>query len=218
MIMAAILSGSKTKIAPVFRTIFILPYAVPSVVSMLVWKNMLNGAFGVVNRTLMSIGLVSTPIAWLSDPWLAKFTTVMINLWCGFPYFMLLTLGTMTAISSDIFEAARIDGAGSLQIFRRITLPLVIYQTAPLIVMSFTANINNFGAIFFLTGGNPVVADSTVTSAKGTDILVTWIYNLTINLQKYQYASALAVMIFIVLAPFAVFNFRRTKSYKEGEL
>jgi arabinogalactan oligomer/maltooligosaccharide transport system permease protein len=84
--------------------------------------------------------------------------------------------------------------------------------------MSFTYNINNFGAIFFLTGGSPTVADSTITSAGGTDILVTWIYKLTITLLKYNYASVIAVMIFIVLAPFAIFNFRQTKAYKEGSL
>ncbi|MDF2485826.1 MAG: ABC-type transporter, integral rane subunit [Herbinix sp.] len=218
MIMAVVLLDNKLKIAPLFRGIFILPYAVPSVVSMLVWQNLLNGSFGTVNRTLMQLGVIDKVIPWLSDPWLAKFTVVMINLWAGFPYFMLLITGTMTAISADLFEAAKIDGAGRYQLFRKITLPLVLYQTMPLIIMSFTHNINNFGAIFFLTGGDPVVADSTVTSAGGTDILVTWIYKLTINLSKYNYASVLAIMIFVILAPFAIFNFRRTKSYKEGEL
>ncbi len=218
MIMAVILLDNKLKIAPIFRGIFILPYAVPSVVSMLVWQNLLNGSFGTVNRTLMQLGIIDKTIPWLSDPWLAKFTVVMINLWAGFPYFMLLITGTMTAISADLFEAARIDGAGRFQLFRKITLPLVLYQTMPLIIMSFTHNVNNFGAIFFLTGGDPRVADSTITSAGGTDILVTWIYNLTINLSKYNYASVLAIMIFVILAPFAIFQFRRTKSYKEGEL
>lgn len=218
MIMAVVLHESKIKIAPVFRTIFILPYAVPSVVSMLVWKNLLNGSFGVVNRTLMEWGLINTPIPWLSDPTMAKFVCILINLWAGFPYFMLLTTGTMTAISEDVYEAARIDGASKFYIFKKITLPLVLYQTMPLIIMSFTHNINNFGAIFFLTGGDPVVADTTSTSAGGTDILVTWIYNLTVNLLKYNYASVLAVMIFIVLAPFAIWQFRKTKSYKEGEV
>lgn len=218
MIMAVVLHESKIKLAPVFRTIFILPYAVPSVVSMLVWKNLLNGSFGVVNRTLMQWGLINTPIPWLSDPTMAKFVCVLINLWAGFPYFMLLTTGTMTAISEDVYEAARIDGASKFYIFKKITLPLVLYQTMPLIIMSFTHNINNFGAIFFLTGGDPVVADTTSTSAGGTDILVTWIYNLTVNLLKYNYASVLAVMIFIVLAPFAIWQFRKTKSYKEGEV
>ena len=218
MLMAVILHESKLKIKPFFRAIFVLPYAVPSVVSMLVWKNLLNGSFGTVNRTLQHFGIISVPIPWLSDAWMAKFTSVMVNLWAGFPYFMLLVMGTMTAISTDVFEAARIDGASKLQMFRRITLPLVMYQTMPLIIMSFTHNINNFGAIFFLTGGGPKVADSTITSAGGTDILVTWIYNLTVYLLKYNYASVLAIMIFVVLAPIAVFNFRRTKSYKEGEV
>ena len=142
----------------------------------------------------------------------------MINLWAGFPYFMLLVTGSMSAISKDIYEAAQIDGAGRFQVFRRITLPIVLYQTAPLIIMSFTHNVNNFGAIFFLTGGGPVVPDSTVTSAGGTDILVTWIYKLTVNLMQYHYASVLAVMIFVFLAPLAVVNLRRTRSFREGEL
>jgi arabinogalactan oligomer/maltooligosaccharide transport system permease protein len=131
---------------------------------------------------------------------------------------MLLVTGTLTAIPKDIYEASSIDGANKVQTFLKITLPLVLYQTMPLIIMSFTFNINNFGAIFFLTGGGPVVSDSTTTSAAGTDILVTWIYKLTITLMDYKYASVLAVMIFIVLAPFAIFNFRRTKSFKEGRI
>lgn len=218
LIMAVILHESKLKIAPVFRAIFILPYAIPSVVSMLVWQNLLNGTFGIVNRTLSQLGIINSPIPWLSDAWLAKFVCIAVNLWAGFPYFMLLSMGTMTAISTDVYEAARIDGANKFQIFKKVTLPLVLYQTMPLIIMSFTHNINNFGAIFFLTGGDPAVADSVATSAGGTDILVTWIYKLTINLMKYNYASVIAIIIFIVLAPFAVYNFRRTKSYKEGEL
>lgn len=218
MLMAVVLNESRLRIAPLFRMIFILPYAVPSVISMLVWQNLLNGTFGTLNRTLSALGLLTGPIPWLGDPWLAKFTVVMINLWAGFPYFMLLTLGSMTAIPPDIYEAARIDGANKYHIFRKITFPIVLYQTAPLVIMSFTHNINNFGAIFFLTGGKPVVTDSTLTSAGGTDILVTWIYKLTVNLLKYNYASVLAVMIFIVLAPLAIINLRRTKSFREGEL
>jgi arabinogalactan oligomer/maltooligosaccharide transport system permease protein len=141
----------------------------------------------------------------------------MINLWAGFPYFMLLSTGAMTSIPADIYEAAGIDGANKLQQFRHITLPTVLYQTTPLIILSFTHNINNFGAIFFLTGGGPVMPDSTITSAGGTDILITWLYDLTINLQRYNRASVIAVMIFVALAPFAILTFRRTKSFKEGD-
>lgn len=218
MIAAAVLHETKIRIKPVFRSLFILPYAVPSVVSMLVWKNLLNGSFGIVNRTLMEIGLIGQPIPWLSDVWICRWVCVLVNLWAGFSYFMLLIMGNMTSISADVYEAARIDGANKFYIFRKITVPLVLYQTMPLIIMSFAHNINNFGAIYFLTGGAPAVADSTMTSAGGTDILVTWIYQLTMTLMKYNYASVLGIVIFIVMAPFAVISFRNTKSYKEGEV
>ncbi|MBQ7159000.1 MAG: sugar ABC transporter permease [Treponema sp.] len=218
LIIAVLLKEVNIKIAPVFRFIFILPYAVPSVVSMLVWKNLLNGTFGIVNRTLMSIGFIESPIPWLGTPLMAQFTCVMVNLWAGFGYFMLLSMGTMTAISEDMNEAARIDGASKTQILTKITMPLVLYQTLPLIIMSFAHNVNNFGAIYFLTNGLPTVSDSTTTLAGATDILVTWIYKLTITLMKYNYASVIAVMIFIVLAPFAIFNFKNTKAYKEGSV
>lgn len=218
MVMAVVMQNSSLRITPFFRAVFILPYAIPGVVSLLVWRNLLNGAFGTVNRTLEAMHLISDPIPWLSDPWLAKFVVVAINLWCGFPYFMLLVTGTMTSISQDIVEAAKIDGANSFQIFRRIQAPIILYQTMPLIIMSFAANINNFGAIFFLSGGDPSVSDSVTTGAGGTDIMVSWIYKLTVDLQQYQNASVLAIMIFLIIAPFAIFNFRRTKSFKEGEL
>ncbi len=190
IIMAVILQESKIKIKPLFRSLFILPYAIPTVVSMLIWNNLLNGSFGTINRTLIALGVISKDaiIPWLSEPTLAKFMCILVNLWAGFPYFMLLTMGTMTSIGKDQFEASEIDGASKVQTFRFITLPQVLYQTMPLIIMSFTFNINNFGAIFFLTGGNPIVADSTVTSARGTDIMVLDLQT-AITLLKYNYAS-----------------------------
>ena len=235
LIVAVLLTDKKIKIAPVFRTIFILPYAVPSIVSMRVWYSLLNGSSGIINRTLEQIGFNgflrglniiggsssffgTDMLPWLSDGNVAKFVCIIINLWAGFPYFMLLSMGTMTSISADVNEAARIDGASKFQIFRRITLPLVLYQTMPLIIMSFVHNINNFGAIFYLTGGYPNAADTATTYAKGTDIIVSWIYTLTVTQGKYMYASVLAILVFVVLCPIAIWNFRRTKSFKEGDV
>lgn len=218
LIVAVLLKEIHVKIAPIFRFIFILPYAVPGVVSLMVWKNLLNGTFGPINKGLMQLGLISEAIPWLSDGTMAQITCIIINMWAGFAYFMLLSMGTMTAIPQDIYEAAAIDGATKGQIFRKITLPMVLYQTIPLIIMSLSHNINNFGAIFFLTGGAPVNPDSTTTQAGSTDLLITWIYKLTINLQKYDYACVIACLIFLVLAPFAIFNFVNTKAYKEGEV
>ncbi|ACZ31171.1 Fructose-bisphosphate aldolase [Xylanimonas cellulosilytica DSM 15894] len=218
MLMAVVLKNSRLRITPLFRAIFILPYAIPGVVSLLVWRNMLNGAFGTVNRTLASLGITDAAIPWLTDPNLARFTMVIINLWVGFPYFMLLITGTMTSIPAETIEAAKVDGASDWQVFRRIQMPQIVFQTMPLVIMSFAHNINNFGAVFFLTGGGPNVGDSVTTSAGATDIMVSWIFNLTVNLQQYHNASVLAIMIFLIIAPFAIYNFRRTKSYKEGEL
>ena len=218
LIVAVVLKQSNIKFKGVFQFIFILPYAVPVVITALVWKNLLNGTFGVVNRTLQALGLLDGTIPWLGNATLAQIMCIIINLWAGFGYFMMLSTGTMTAISDDLYEAARIDGASNSQILRHITFPLVLYQTMPLIIMSFTHNINNFGAIYFLTAGDPSVVDSTTTNAGGTDILVTWIYKLTITLQRYNYASVIAVLIFVVLAPFAIYQFMHTKAYKEGEV
>ena len=218
MTLAVIMKEFNIKFASVFRTIFILPYAVPAVISMLIWRNLLNSQFGAINRTLIHFGLISEGITWLGSEAMVRFSVVMINLWVGFPYFMLLILGTMTAISQDVFDAARIDGANKFQVFKSISLPLITYQTMPLIIMSFTHNINNFGAIYFLTGGGPPVHDTAISSAGASDILITWIYGLTMNTMRYNYASVLAIMIFIMLAPFAIFNFMRTKSFKEGEV
>ena len=218
LLIAVMLNESKIKFHSVFRVIFILPYAVPAVITMITWRNLLNGSFGVVNRTLQTLGLISSPIPWLSSPLLAQVMCIVINLWAGFGYFMMLSMGAMTAVNADLYEAAKIDGASSAQVLAHVTLPLVLYQTMPQIVMSFMHNLNNFGIIFFLTGGMPLLSDSTTTLAGATDILVTWIYKLTMTLLKYNYASVIAVLIFIVMAPFAIIMFRNTKSYKEGEV
>lgn len=218
MFLAVILYETKLKITPFFRAILILPYAIPSVLTIKVWQNLLNGSSGVINQALMNLNIIDQNIGWLSDTTIVKFVCIAVNLWIGAPYFMLLITGQMTAISSDVFEAATIDGANKFQIFKSITAPLVLYQTVPLIIMSFTHNINNFGAIYFLTGGGPTATDTTLTGAGATDLLVTWIYKLTMNEKLYANASVLAMLVFVVLAPFAIFNFRQTKSYKEGEL
>ena len=218
MVLATLLYEAKLKVTPVFRAILILPYAIPSILTVKVWQYMLNGSTGVINNALKDLHLISESVPWMTDKTIVKFVCIGVNMWVGIPYFMLLITGQMTAISADIYEAAEIDGANKLQVFSNITLPLVIYQTAPLIIMSFTHNINNFGAIYFLTGGDPKVTDTTSTSAGATDLLITWIYKLTMDQKRYCRGSVLAMLVFIVLAPFAIWNFKNTKSYKEGEL
>ncbi len=221
---AVILQDKRIKIASVYRAIFILPYAIPQMLSLFVWANLLNGTMGPINKTLQYFGIIQKAIPWLSDPTMAKVTLCLVNVWIGFPYSMILTTSSMTAISNSLYEAAVIDGANKWEQFRSITLPLVLFQTMPLLIMQFAGNINNFGAVFFLTGGGPnLVAGGTnltiSTQAGATDLLISWIYKLTMNTpNKYNMASVLSILVFIVLVPFAVYNFTHTKSFKEGEV
>ncbi len=220
---AVILQDKRIAIPKFYRTIFILPYAIPQMLSLFVWANLLNGTLGPVNRTLQYFGIISKAIPWMSDPTMAKVTLILVNIWIGFPYSMILITSSMTAVSSSMYEAAEIDGASKWQQFKSITFPLVMYQLKPTLIMQFAGNINNFGAVFFLTGGGPslmVGGDnlSIATQAGSTDILISWIYKLTMNSQQYCIASVLSILVFVVLVPFGLYNFMRTKSFKESEI
>jgi arabinogalactan oligomer/maltooligosaccharide transport system permease protein len=147
---------------------------------------------------------------------MAKVTCITISLWAGYSYFMLLILTTMNTISPTIYDAAAMDGASKSQTFRKLILPLLVKRTTPFIVLAFTQNMNNFTTVFFLTEGNPALANTTTTSAGGSDLLITWIYNLTFNLMKFNYASVITVVLFIVLIPIAVWQFKKTNMYREA--
>ena len=150
---------------------------------------------------------------------MAKLTLILVNIWIGFPYSMILITSSMTAISNSMYEAAVIDGANKWEQFRSITFPLVMYQLKPILIMQFAGNINNFGAVFFLTAGGPNLPDTISTQAGSTDILISWIFKLTMNTPNmYNIASVLSILVFIVLVPFALYNFMRTKSFKESEI
>ena len=221
---AVILRDKRIQFPKIYRTIFILPYAIPQMLSLFVWANLLNGTFGPINRTLQYWHIITQGIPWLSDPNVAKLTLVLVNIWIGFPYSMILTTSSMTAISQAQYEAAQIDGASRWQQFVHITFPLVMYQLKPALIMQFAGNINNFGAVFFLTSGGPNLMFGTdnltiSTQAGSTDLLISWIYKLTMNTpNQYQLASVLSILVFVVLVPFALYNFTHTKAFKDGEL
>ena len=219
---AFVLQDKRVVIPKFFRTVYILPYAIPTMLSLFVWANLLNGTIGPINRTLQLLHIIDQPIPWLSDPWVAKGSLIFVNIWIGFPYSMILTTSSMTAISNSLYEAAVIDGATKWQQFKSITYPLVMFQLKPTLIMQFAGNINNFGAVFFLTGGGPNMPQAgltTVTNCGATDLLISWIYKLTMNTpSRYNLASVLSLLVFVVLVPFALYNFTRTKSFKEGEV
>ena len=216
---AVVLQDKRIQVPKLYRTVFILPYAIPQMLSLFVWANLLNGTFGPINRTLMYFNVITKGIPWLSDPSMARMTLILVNIWIGFPYSMILVTSSMTAVSKSLYEASTIDGANKWQQFKSITFPLVMYQLKPILIMQFAGNINNFGAVFFLTGGGPALQDTIATQAGSTDILISWIYKLTMNTPNmYNLASVLSILVFLVLVPFALYNFIRTKSFKESEI
>ena len=127
---------------------------------------------------------------------------------------MVLCLGILQAIPKELYEAAWVDGATDRQSFRYITLPSVLYSVAPLLILQLAGNFNNFGLIYLLTGGGPTVFGN--RGAGATDLLISWMYKLTFNLSKFNYAAAVGIMIFIPVAIISVYNLRQTRSFKEG--
>ncbi len=214
--MACLVNNRRVKFRKFWRTIYILPWAIPGMISLLVFRNMFNGQFGPINVFLRENGIITQNIPWLSDPTMAKIVIVVVNFWLGFPYFMAMMSSVMSSISPELLEAARIDGANPRQEFRRITLPLVLYSTAPLLIMSFATNFNNFNVIYFLTNGNPINPD--YMYAGSTDILITWIYKLTNDNRQFQMAAVMSIMVFVVIATISTWNFLRTKAFTEEDM
>ncbi|NLP46789.1 MAG: sugar ABC transporter permease [Epulopiscium sp.] len=213
LFMALIVNWKEVKLKKLWRSIFILPYAIPGFISLLIMRLMFSGP-GPINNLLVSLGMDKIP--WLTDPTLAKIMIVVINIWLGSPYWMALMSGVLTNIDKGMYEAADIDGGSKIQQFIHITLPIVLYQTSALIVMTFAHNFNNFQAIYLLTDGNPV--NGNYRYAGSTDILISWIYKLTRDQNKYHMASVITIILFIFIASISAYSFTRTKSFKEEDM
>lgn len=211
---ALILSSRHVKHKSFFRSIYILPWAIPGMISLLVFRNLLNGQFGPLNQLLLDIGIISERIPFLTDPIFAKISIILVNLWMSWPVFLVMLTGILANQDPNLYEAAEIDGANKFQVFSRIKLPLLMNATAPLIVMNLAGNFNAFGTIYFLTEGKPTNA-SYQFAAGETDILISWIYKLTLQQRMYSMASVMTILLFIFIAVVSYWNFRRTKAFKE---
>ena len=227
-----------------WRAIMILPWALPQLIVLMVFKNVFD-TNGLANQLLFathlmqpvtqflaSIGLEGhpdQPIFWFTQVYngaLAKTVVVLVNLWFGAPYHMMMIIGILSAIPKDMYEAAEVDGASSFERFRSITLPMVLSATVPALIMTFSFNFNNFGAVFFLTGGGPAwepsqIPDSMKIIASAlpgqTDILISWIYKLsfTKGFEQFNVAAVYSIVIFLIVGAFSVFNMVRSKSFRE---
>jgi len=219
LMLALALHHERLKGLRTYRSIFIIPYAIPPFLSILVWQGLLNANFGTVNRLLEPIyDLLGTdPIAWLNSPNWAKISVLLVNLWLSFPYMFLLATGALQSIPGDILEAARVDGAKGPTVFRRITFPLLMVSLAPLLIGSFAFAFNNFNLIFLLTGGGPPVLGADVPVGH-TDILITFTFNLASAAgrgNQFGLAAAITMFIFLIVLLISAFSFRFTKRLED---
>ncbi|MFF2267391.1 carbohydrate ABC transporter permease [Cellulosimicrobium cellulans] len=218
-VQASILASKRVRFPRLWRSIYILPWAVPAMISALVFRSMFNGQFGPISGFLVDIGLTDERINWFTDPNnpnLARAVALLVNLWLGFPYFMALIGGTLTNIDKSYYEAARLDGASTFQQFRAITFPIVYRATAPLVILAFVSNFNNFGVIYFLTEGGPANPD--YQYAGNTDLLITWLYKLTLDNRLYNIGAVMSIIIFMIVGAFSVWNLRRSRALEDGDL
>lgn len=213
VILALIINAKGLKLKKMWRTIFVITIAVPQFISLLLMRNFLNDQ-GPLNAFLEKIGLISHSLPFLSDPTWAKFSIIFVNMWVGIPFTMLVATGIIMNLPSEQIEAAEIDGASKFQIFKSITFPQILLIMMPSLIQQFIGNINNFNVIYLLTGGGPT--NSQFYQAGSTDLLVTWLYKLTMNAADYNLASVIGIFIFAISAIFSLLAYTHTASYKEG--
>jgi len=197
------------------RSLLIIPYTVPALITILIWRGMLNPELGVIDRILE--GWFGWAPPWFTDAGWAKVAILIINLWLSYPYFMLICSGSLQSIPEDIYAAAQVDGASPWQQFWTITLPLLLVAVGPLLVASFTFNFNNFNLIYLFNAGGPPMA-GTPTPAGHTDILISYVYNLAFSGSRgvnYGFASAITIIIFFIVGAITLFQFRYTRMWEE---
>ncbi|MGP3593622.1 maltose ABC transporter permease MalF [Vagococcus sp. WN89Y] len=211
MVLACVVQWESLKGKAIYRVLLILPYAVPSFISILIFKGLFNQSFGEIN--LMLGALFGLKPAWFSDPTTARAMILIVNTWLGYPYMMILCMGLLKAIPDDLYEASAMDGAGPMQNFFRITLPLLIKPLTPLMIASFAFNFNNFVLIQLLTNGGPDRIGTT-TPAGYTDLLVSYTYRIAFEGgggQDFGLAAAIATLIFLLVGLLAIVNLKATR-------
>lgn len=213
MILAIVINRKGTRFKAFWRFCFVLSIAVPQFVSLLIMRTCLQPE-GAVNVMLKNLGIIDTSLPFFTDATWARVTVIIINCWVGIPYTLLQVTGILQNIPAELYESAKVDGANAVVTFFKITLPYMLFVTMPYLITQFTGNVNNFNVIFLLSGGNPTPVGST---AGKTDLLVTWLYKLTIEKQYYNLGAVIGILTFVVLAVVALVTYRNTGSYKNEE-
>ena len=213
MILAIVINRKETKFKNFWRFCFVLSIAVPQFVSLLIMRTILQPE-GAVNVLLRNMGVIETSLPFFTNVTWARVSVIVINLWVGIPYTLLQVTGILKNIPAELYESAKVDGANAVVTFFKITLPYMLFVTTPYMITQFTGNINNFNVIYLLSGGAPIPVGST---AGKTDLLITWLYKLTIEQQYFNLGAVIGILTFIVLAAVALITYRNTGSYKNEE-
>ena len=216
MIIALIINKKGIRLKKLWRTCFVVAIAVPQFVTLLLMSKILDGQ-GILNAIL------GTNIRWLADTTnyslIPRLVIVVVNMWIGIPYTILMCSGILMNIPADLYEAATVDGAGPITRFFKITLPYMFYVTGPSLITTFVGNINNFNIIYLLTGGGPIDNINYTDKAQSTDLLVTWLYRLTTgDNPQYNLASVIGIVIFIITATLSLIVYKHSSATKsEGD-
>jgi len=212
-IVAMIINRKTIKFKGLWRGCLSMTIAVPQFVSLMVIRSMLQPD-GIINRMLLDAGMITEKLPFLTNATWARVLVIIVNLWVGIPYTIMQVTGILQNIPAEQYEAATIDGANVFQTFFNITLPYMIFVLTPYIITQFTGNINNFNVIYLLTRGEPLGVGN---SAGDTDLLVTWLYKLSVDQQKYNLAAVIGIFTFVVLAIVSLITYRSSGSYKDEE-
>jgi arabinogalactan oligomer/maltooligosaccharide transport system permease protein len=209
LLVAIVLNHERLKGQRFYRSLLILPYAMPAFVMLLIWRDMFNTDFGLINR------MFNSEVNWFGTPVAAMAAVLLVQLWMGYPYMFLVCTGALQSIPGDLKEAASVDGAKPLYAFRTVVFPLLLVALAPLLIASFAFNFNNFNAIYLVSEGGPFPADNPQIGA--TDLLITYTYRLAFGAQgaQYGFAAAVSIFIFVIVAVFSIIGFRRTRALEE---
>lgn len=211
LVLAILLNNPNMKERNLYKGILVVPWALPSVIAILAWQGLYNDSFGQINIFLAKLGVDKIP--WLSDPTWARVAIIITTIWLGYPFMMNVALGALQSISKDIYEAADMDGAGRWRKFRSVTFPSLMSATVPLLISTFAFNFTNFGAAFLITGGGPPRSDTQF--AGYTDILVSSAYSMTLTFNRYDLASTLSFIIFVIVASLSFINMKLSKAFEE---
>lgn len=212
---AMLINKKGIRFKKLWRTILVVTIAVPQFVSLLYISKMFAND-GLINSYLLRLGIIESAIPFWTNPTLAKITIIVINIWIGIPYMMLIATGLLMNIPSDLYESAELDGANAWQMFRHITLPYMLFVTGPFLLTQFTGNLNNFNVIYLLSQGGPQSIKLN-GNAGYTDLLVTWLYKMTVNDINYKMAAVIGIMVFVVTAVTSLVVYNALPSVRDEE-